>query len=118
MNILSFGLKRLFLFSVKVRDNLRLCDASNLIEIQNKQPWFGGFLYGVFYSFSSHAGVLNAAVGHVVDPERGIIVNDDASDVEIIECVPYPSYIICKHACLKSLICIRDRTEGVFECVI
>src|SRR3989339_2163386 len=94
----------LFLFSVKGKNNLRLCDSSCLIEIQYKKPRFGGLLNGVFYSFSSHPGVLHAAIGHVVDPERGIIVNNDAADVEIVESVPNPPDVARKHPGLEPVV--------------
>lgn len=38
-----------------------------LVKIEDKEPRFGHFLYGVTQAFTSHAGVLYAPVRHIID---------------------------------------------------
>ena len=53
--------------------------------VDHHEAWFGHVLNGVAQTLSAEAGILDAAIGHVVDAIGGDVVDHDASCLDLLE---------------------------------
>src|SRR6266496_5008667 len=62
----------------------RAKDVNRSPEIHYQQLGFGHFFDGVTEAFAAKAGILYAAVGHVIDAERGDVAGDDGANLKVV----------------------------------
>src|SRR4051794_23875471 len=69
---------------------------------EHHDPDLGHVLHGVAKTFAAEAGVLDAAVGHVVDPIGRDVVDHHPADLELPERRPRTGQVVGEDAGLES----------------
>src|SRR5688572_4596535 len=75
----------------------------------------GHVLHREAHAFAAEAGILDAAIGHVVDPVGRHVVDDDAADVEPVPGLEHPEQIAGEQAGLEAELAVVDLVEGGAE---
>ena len=86
-----------------------------LAQIHHEQFGFGHFFDGVTQALAAEAGIFDAAVGHVIDAERGNVTGDDAADFEFFVGLEEQLRIAGEDAGLHAVGGVVDLAKGLIE---
>src|SRR5882762_2828727 len=82
---------------------LRIKTGRSLAQIHDEQFWLRHFLNRVAQALTAKSGILNAAIGHVVNAESGNISGDQASNFEFVIGLKDEFSVACEKSGLQTV---------------
>ena len=92
-----------------------MTDGNGSPQVHDQQLGFGHFFYGVAQAFAAEAGIFDAAVGHVIDAERGNVSGDHAADFELFIGLEEELRVAGEDAGLHTVGGVIGLTQGLIE---